>query len=111
MITNVSPPNTPEGPDLALPISFSVLGSMGNVEGLGVAIRYIRDPLFYVIYATDAFSTKYEPDSSVANIGTPQVDFTIFEFGGWRGRIAEIRVFGIDQIGVPFVFDVLEVAP
>lgn len=108
MITNVAPPNTPEGPDLALPISFSAERPGNNLESLGVAIRYIRDPLFYVIYETDGFTPRYAHDSSVANMGTPQVDFTIFEYGGWRGRIAEIRVFGIDDVGVPFVADVLE---
>ena len=106
-IIDVSPANTPAGPNLALPISFSAVGPE-NLESLGVAIRYIRDPNFYVIYETDVFTPRYAPDSSVANMGTTKVDFTIFEFGGWRGRIAEIRVFGIDAAGDPFIQDVLK---
>lgn len=107
-LINIAPPVTPQGIDLSLPQSFSVDGGAFNIESVVVAIRYIRDPLTYVLFETDGFTPKYAPDSSVASLGTTQVDFTVFEFGGWRGRILSMTVFGIDSNADPFALDVLE---
>ncbi len=106
-IINVSPPNAPEGVDLDQPVSFSVVGP-ANIESLGLSVRYLRDPNTYVIYETDDFTAKYAPESSVAGLGTTKVDFTAFEFGGWRGDILDMTIFGIDADGVKFLFSVLE---
>ena len=107
-LDNIVPPMTPAGVDLALPLAFRVNGNGNNILSVGVAIRYIRDPLTYVIFETDAFTPRYLPDSSVSGVGTPAVNFSVFEFGGWRGRLLSMQVFGIDSAAELFVLDVLE---
>jgi len=106
-IVDVVPANTPQGPALDTPISFGVVGPV-NIESLGVAIRYLRDPNYYVIYELDEFTARYAFGSSVSGMGTTRVDFTVFETGGWRGDLLDLRVFGIDADGVKFLYNVLE---
>ena len=100
--TFITPAPGPSGPPLDQPISFTVDSGV-NIESVALSVRYLRDPLTYVIFETDVFTPPYEPDSSVAGLGTVQVTFTIFEFGGWRGDILTLEAFGIEAGGALFV--------
>lgn len=98
----ISTPLSPAGPPIDQPIAFKVNNNL-DILSIGISIRYLRDPHTYVIFETDVFTRSYEALSTASNLGTTSVSFDIFEFGGWRGEILAIEVFGIDALGTKFV--------
>lgn len=103
------------GVDLSQSVDFTVYGGGGaTITKIGIAVRYIDDDRRFVAYETDAFLSMFDPDSSVSGVGTATVTCSLFEFDGWRQRLREIYVFGVQSDGACFSQDVLnlpEVVP
>jgi len=100
-------PSGPAAIPVSSAVSFSLVGP-ANFVTVGVSLLYRSDPNRYIVYETDGFTAPYTAGSSVAGIGTNQVDFTLAEFGSWRDRVASITVFGIDAAGTVFSLEAIE---
>lgn len=105
-IINIAPA-VPGAIPLDSVISFDLVGPE-NFSAVGVSVKYRSDGNRYMLYETDGFTTPYDPTSTIAGAGTDAINFSLFEFKGWRDRVASITVFGIDAVGTLFSLEVLE---
>ena len=90
-ITNLDPPLAPAGFPRTSPISFDLASDGGAIDFAVLFVRFMSDVRQHVIYESDGFTVPYASASSVTGDGTETVSFSIFEFGGWRDRIYELR--------------------
>ncbi len=102
-IVDIVPTITPAGIDITQPLSFAVSAAI-DIISVGVSVRYLRDKNTYMIYTHTGFAPRYAAVSSVSGIDTKRIDFTVFEFNGWRGEIRNLDIFGIDLDSTKFLF-------
>lgn len=107
---NISPEPNPLGIPRTSPVSFDIV-STSIISFIMVLVKFKARKERLVVYETDGFVGQFIPLSTISGLGTNTVTFSVFEFGGWRDDIRELRVIGIDTDGIKFDLDVSKTQP
>lgn len=105
---NIDPAPSALGVPRDTPVSFDIV-SIDPIDFISVVARYKSDRRRFMVYETDAFVTPFGDVSTISGVGTPTVQLSVFEPGGWRGEIRELRAIGADVTGRAFDIDVTKI--
>lgn len=105
---NIAPAPSALGVPRSTPISFDLV-STNPIDFVVLVARYKTDQRRFMVYETDGFVAPFSDVSTISGIGTGTVQVAVFEPGGWRSELRELRAIGIDASGVLFDVDVTKI--